>query len=208
MNSSSARVNTLPVGFEHFAGRIVRRVQDDRFGVRAKRGREFLFVKRPIGSAELHEPRRGSAQNRVGPVIFVERLEDNNFIARIDDRHHGGHHRFRRAAADGDLALGVVPYALGALKLFDDGVTQWLRAPSDRVLIDVISDGFASGFLDFLRRGKVRKPLRQIDGAVLQGQPRHFPNHGFGKLFRFRRKHAPGDLCHGEIGSGHYTFSK
>jgi len=45
---------------------------------------------------------------------------------------------FRRAAADGDLALGVVPYALGALKLFDDGVTQWLRAPSDRVLIDVI----------------------------------------------------------------------
>ena len=46
---------------EYFAGRIVRRVQDDCFGVRAKRGREFLFVKGPIGSAQLDEPRRGPA---------------------------------------------------------------------------------------------------------------------------------------------------
>ncbi len=176
---------------ENFPCRIIRRVQNDRLGVRAKRGRKLLFIERPIGSAQPDEPWRGTAQNCVRTVIFVKRLENHDFVARINDRHHGGHHCFGRAAANGDLALGVILDALGALKLFDDGVAQRLRAPGDGVLVDVVSDGFARRFLDFLGRRKVRKSLGQIDGAVLQSQPRHFANDGFRELLGLRRKHPP-----------------
>jgi hypothetical protein len=31
---------------------------------------------------------------------------------------------------------------------------------------------------------------------MFQRQPRHFPNHGFGDLFRFHGKHAPRELRH------------
>src|SRR5881392_1076954 len=76
-------------------------------------------------------------------------------------------------------------------------LTPWVRsnfstmasrsgfAPGDGVLVDVVGDGFARRFLNFLRRGKVRKPLRQIDGAVLHRQPGHFANNGFGELLGF-----------------------
>src|SRR2546430_16911546 len=60
---------------EDFPGGIIRRVQNNCFGVRAKSSREFLFVERPIGRAQLDEPRRGPAQNRVRTVVLVERLE-------------------------------------------------------------------------------------------------------------------------------------
>ena len=152
--------------------------------------------------------RCGAAQNRIWSIVFIERLEDDNFVTGIDDRHHGGHHRFGRATADGDLALGVVLHALGALKFFDNGVAQRLRAPGYGVLVDVIGDGSARGFLDFLRRGKVGKPLGQIDGPMLQGQACHFPDNGFRELFGLGRKHAAGDFCHREVGSSHCTFSE
>ena len=40
-------------------------------------------------------------------------------------------------------------------------------APGDGVLIDVVGDGLARGFLNFRGRGKIGKALRQIDGVVL-----------------------------------------
>ena len=90
---------------EHLAGGIVRRIDDDGLGARAKGARQFVAIEAPGGRMEAHEARRGSGKNRVGAVVFVERLEDDDFVAGIDDRHHRGHHRFGRAATDGDLAL-------------------------------------------------------------------------------------------------------
>src|SRR5215471_9599766 len=64
-----------------FAGRIVRGIQDDGFGVGAERRGKRLVIKRPIGILgrwwlHSHETRRSARENRVGPVVFVERLED------------------------------------------------------------------------------------------------------------------------------------
>ena len=72
---------------EDFPGGIIRRVQNNCFGVRAKSSREFLFVERPIGSAQLDEARRGAAQDRIWSIVFIERLEDDDLITRINDGH-------------------------------------------------------------------------------------------------------------------------
>ena len=45
---------------------------------------------------------------------------------------------------------GIDGHALGALEFPGDGVAEFLGAPGDGVLIDVVGDGFARGFLDFL----------------------------------------------------------
>jgi len=171
--------------------------------VRAKGGGQFPFVEGPVGRAELHETRRGAGEDRVRAVIFVEGLEDHGFITRIDDGHHGGHHRFRGAAANGDFALGIDGDALSAREFFDDGVAQGFRAPGDGVLIDVVGDGLARGFLDFFGRGKIGKSLGKINGVVLQRQARHFANDGFGELLGLGGKHAAGDVGHVGFGSRH-----
>jgi len=56
------------------------------------------------------------------------------------------------------------------------------------------------GFFDFFRRGKIRKALREIDGAVFQGQARHFPDNGFRELLRFRESMRR-EIC-AIVGSG------
>ena len=67
-----------------------------------------------------------------------------------------------------------------------DGVAKRLRAPGDRVLIDVRGDGFLRGALDFGGSGKIGKALRKIDGVVLQREARHFADHRFGELLGLR----------------------
>ena len=79
---------------EYLARGIVGRVENDGFGVRAEGGGQFFFVEGPVGSAQLDKAWSRAAENRVGAVILVERLEDDDFIAGIDDGHHRGHHGF------------------------------------------------------------------------------------------------------------------
>src|SRR5207248_9358752 len=52
-----------------------------------------------------------------------------------------------------------------------------LRAPRDRVLVDVLVDGSLRRLLQLRRAREVREPLRQVDRVVLDGQPRHLPDH-------------------------------
>ena len=54
-----------------------------------------------------HVTGHGAGQDGVGTVVLVERLEDHDFVARVDRRQHGGDHRFGRAATHGDLRVGV-----------------------------------------------------------------------------------------------------
>ena len=185
---------------ENFAGGIIRRIEDDRLGRGTERRGEFIGIERPIGRLQLDEARRRAGKNRIRPIIFVERFEDHHFVARIDDRHHRRHHRLGRAAADGDLALGIDGHALRALEFRGDGVAKCLCAPGDGVLIDVRVDGRLRGVLDFGGRGKIGKALRQIDGAVAQRQPRHFADYGFGEAFGFRGKFRAGASRHGPFG--------
>ena len=160
---------------EYFSRGIVRRVDDDGFGLGAERAREFVAVEIPVRRLKLHEARRGAGENRVGTVIFVVRLEDHDFVAGIDDSHHRRHHGFGRAAGDGDFAFGIDAHALRALEFPGDGVAQFFRAPGDGVLIDVVGDGLAGGFLHFRGRGKIRESLRHVDRVVFHAPGESFP---------------------------------
>ncbi len=66
-------------------------------------------------------------------------------------------------------------------KFFSDGVSQRLCAPGNGVLIHVAIDCLFRSLFDFGGRGEIRKALREIYGAVLSGETRHFTNYGFGE---------------------------
>ena len=140
--------------------------------------------------------RRGAREDRVGPVVLVERLEDDHLVARVDDRRHRRHHRFGRAAADRDLLVGDHLDAVAAGERLRDRLAKRARAPRDRVLVDVGVDGGAGGLLDRSRRRKIGKALREVDAAVRFAQPRHLADDRLGELQRF-----PGtcDLRHRDV---------
>jgi len=70
-------------------------------------------------------------------------------------------------------------------------------------LIDVVGNGLPGGFFHFGGRGKIGKALGKIYGAMLQRQPSHLADYGFGELFGFGGEHAAGGLHHGSVGRSH-----
>ena len=81
MNSSSARLKTLPVGLFGVLRMMAL--------VRGPKARgKFSGSNVQSGGAKFHETRRRAGEDRIRPVIFVERLEDDDFVAGIDDGHH------------------------------------------------------------------------------------------------------------------------
>ena len=109
-------MNLELVAGEDLARRIVRRVDDDGLRLRAERARSSSRSKLQSGGMQLHEARRRAGENRVGPVVFVERLEDDDFVAGIDDAPAASRSWPRsRRRSDGDLALGIDAHALRAL---------------------------------------------------------------------------------------------
>ena len=73
---------------------VIRRINNDRLRLVVERCRQFRFVKRPIGPAKLNVARGCAGNDRVRSVIFVERLEDDHFIAGIDHRKQNIDHGF------------------------------------------------------------------------------------------------------------------
>ena len=136
---------------ENLTGRIVRSIHDDGLGARTKGARKFLAIEFPIRRMQAHKAGLGAGKNSVRAVVFVERLEDDHFVARIDDGHQGGDHGFGGTAANGDLAFRIDGHALRARELLDDRIAQGLRSPGDGVLIVVGGDGSAGRLLDFRR---------------------------------------------------------
>ena len=167
---------------------IVGRVKDNGFRLRAERRRQLVGIERPIGRPQIHKARTGAGKNRVGAVILVERLEDDDFISRIDDGHHGGHHCFRRTAANRDFALRINHNTLRAFEIRGNCVAKFFRAPGNRVLVDVRGNRVLRGALDLSRRWKIGKALRKIDRPVAQSQAGHFADYRFGEAFSFKGK--------------------
>src|ERR1700739_4350025 len=122
MNSSSSRENIFPVGL---------------FGVLTI----IAFVLGPnarvnSSRSKLQSGGRSCTNRGAAP-------------ASISSPHQPRHHRFGRAAANGDFPLGIDAHSLRALEFARDGVAQLLRAPGDVVLIDVVGNSLAGSFLHF-----------------------------------------------------------
>ncbi len=138
-------------------------------------------VERYVAGARLGE-------NRIRPVVFVERLEDNDLIARIADGKERGDHRLGRAATDRHFGSRIKRQALESLILPRDGLAQALGAPGDRILIDVGGDRLARGFLDLVGRTEIGKSLSEVHRIVANRLAGHLPDDRLGK--------KPGPLAH------------
>src|ERR1019366_4303765 len=56
---------------KHLARGIIRRVDDDSFGLGAERASQLVTIEIPVRRLQLDESRRGAGKNRVGTVVFV-----------------------------------------------------------------------------------------------------------------------------------------
>ena len=69
-----------------------------------------------------------------------------------------------------------------ALPVPRNRAAQALCAPGDRILVDVGANRLLRCALDFGRRGKIRKSLRQFNRPVQHCLPRHFANDRLGEV--------------------------
>ena len=150
------------VAREHAARRVVRRVDDDRLGARVERLAQAIGVERPVRPLERNEHRLRAGENRIRPIVLIERLEDDHLVAGIHERHEHRRHRFGRAARHRHVAVRVDLHVVPAPVLLGDRLTKHRRAPRDRVLVDVAVDrrarrlfhqGSASGSRESPARG-------------------------------------------------------
>ena len=132
---------------EDFAAGVGRRVEDDGAGARGDGGAQGVEIERPSPARPAGPGPASRAAIERGDVVAVERLEEQHFVAGIEQRHGGGVQAAGGAAGDQDFALGVVVEAVVALLLCGDGVAQAGDAVQPRV--DVVAgadglDGFGS----------------------------------------------------------------
>ena len=183
---------------EDLAAGVVRSVHDDRAGALSESSAKLRGVEREFEAVERDEDEGGAAHRRVRHVVFVERLEDDDLIAGLNDGEHGGHHRLGRAAGDGDLAVRVQVQAGEAQGLGGDRFAQAGGAPGDGVLVDIGVDRVDRGLLDEIRGGKVRVALGEVYRPVEHRQARHLADHGFVENGGARCR-VGGTIFHGRI---------
>ena len=176
ISSSSARGEDL-------AGRVVRGVEDEAARPGAERAAKLVRIDRPVRLVERHVAGHGLGEDRVRAVILVVRLEDHDFVARIEHAEHRRDHRLGRAARDRDLCLRVdlAEAREVARRRLGDGIAERLRAPGDRVLVDVSVDGIRDRPLELRRAREVGEALRQADRALGHRHPVHLADDRFGE---------------------------
>src|SRR5580704_1792526 len=178
---------------ENLASRIVGRVENYRFGPMMKSRTQLALIKRPftVGCnrwTQLHEYRLRAGQHRVRPVILVKRFEDHHLVALVANRQQRRNHGLGRTTTHRDLRLWINRDPLPFLHLPGNCIPQTLRAPCNRVLIDVRGNCFLRGSLDLGRSRKIRKALRQVNRTMQHGLPRHLADDGLSKMLNFVAK--------------------
>jgi len=102
-----------------FARRIVRVADNDGLRPGIESRAQILPIETPIGARKKHVAAARPKESRPG-IVFIERFEDDYFLARIDRRHHRGNHAFGRTARDRDFSFRIdiepeIPFRLRAM---------------------------------------------------------------------------------------------
>ena len=158
---------------EDAAGRVVRRVDEDRAGLRRARGFERLAGQAEVGGFERHVLRDAAGHRDRRGIAVVEGRDQDDFVAGVHETEDRRGNRLGAAARHGDLAIGIegeaaVPVAVGK------GVREPRGAAHAGVLVEAaVADRGARGVLEELRRREVREPLPHVHRAVLDGERAH-----------------------------------
>jgi len=122
-------------------------------------------------------------------VVLVERLEDDDLVARVQHGEQGRQHGLGRAAADRHVAVGLDLHTVELAVLLGDRLSEARRAPGDRVLVEVAVDRAVSRRDQLGRRREVRHALRQVHAAEMVDDAGHLADDRFGEALD-----APGEL--------------
>ena len=97
MKASSAAVNTLPVGFIGVLSRIALVVGPN--AAASSRARQL-----PVRRRQPHQPRHGAQQAHHRQIGVVQRLDQHDLVARVEQRHQAGGDRLGGAGGHHHLA--------------------------------------------------------------------------------------------------------
>ena len=120
--SRSSREKTVPVGLLGLQMTIA-------LVLLVKGRRQLVGIEPPVRRPERNEPRLRAGDSAVGPVILVERLREDHFVAGIDQRNQRDQHRLGAAAGDGDLGFGIDLEPEMPSGMFGDRLAQVLARP-------------------------------------------------------------------------------
>ena len=126
--------------------------------------------------------RRGAGHLDTRDVAVVERLDDDDLVARVDQPHDGAKDRLGGARRDQHAVLRIDLHVVEGGGVAGDAFHQFRDAATRRVLVALAgTQGVNRGFDDFLRPVKVRSALTQIDSAMFEGEVVDFGENGRAK---------------------------
>ena len=154
----------------------MRRVDDHRPGAVAECVAKLSRIKgeaisvRPKG----HESGDRPGHRDTGAVGVVERLEEHDLIAGVDQSEHGRGEGLGGPAGDGDFAVGVRIQTDAAFAPGGNGPSEVRHAGHRGVLVVAGPHGAEGGIVGQFRTRVVGEALGKVDGPVLVGQGGHF----------------------------------
>lgn len=127
-------------------------------------------------------------------MVAVKGLEDEDFVAGVEQGHGGGVEAGGCAGGGEDFSLGVVGEGIVALLLGGDGLAKAGDAVEAGVDVVSVVDGLDGSFLDRRGDGGVTDSLGEVDAAGLVTEGGHGAD--------FRLHGAGGELAEGEARGG------
>src|SRR5260370_18905927 len=148
----------------------MRRIYDYRLGPGVERLLQLAPVERKVGISQRDVTRGRAGQDRVGSVILVNRLEDDDLVARVDHREQARDHRFGRAACHRDIALGVAFESVIRARLFSDRLAEIRRAVLIAYWLYSSSIARLAASLIAAGAGKSGNPCARLTAPVLSAR--------------------------------------
>ena len=158
-------------------------VEQDGAGARGDGGLERVGVEVPVRLGQRHQDGLDAHGFEGGGVVAVKRLEQEHFVAGIEQGHAGGVESAGGSAGHQDFGFRIVAEAVVALLFFRDGVAQAGDAIEARIDVVAGADGGVGFGLDDCGDGSVADSLGQVDAAdavAFGGHGADFRLHGSG----------------------------
>ena len=167
---------------KYFSARIRRITEDQRLCSVPKRLLQDRSVVMEIRRHKRNIDRVCPGENRVCPIVFIERAENRNLVSRIAHRHHRCHHGLRSSTGHNDLLTRIdrtIPFLCIHVC---QSIAEIFRSECDRILVRAMFRRHLQCLQDLLRRIKIRESLAQIDAARRHiVNSRHSPDDGVRK---------------------------
>ena len=167
---------------KYFSARIRRITEDQRLCSVPKRLLQDRSVVMEIRRHKRNIDRVCPGEDRVCPIVFIERAENRNLVSRIAHRHHRYHHGLRSSTGHNDLLIRIdrtIPFLCIHVC---QSIAEIFRSECDRILVRAMFRRHLQCLQDLLRRIKIRESLAQIDAARRHiVNSRHSPDDGVRK---------------------------